>query len=78
MFLKKKKKKKKSNVYECVFQENRQDRDRVVVVQISGNNFCFREWNYFSSLEWGWKNILLYAKVINICMCLRKGNFSEV
>ena len=32
-----------------------------VIVQIGGDSFCFREWNYFSSLECGWKNILVYA-----------------
>ena len=56
---------KKSNIYECAFLvlcENRQDRDRAVIVQICGDSFCFREWNYFSSLECGWKNnIILYA-----------------
>ncbi len=45
------------------FCENRQDRDRTIVIQISGNSFCFKERNYFSSLECGWKNILLYAYV---------------
>ena len=45
------------------FCENRQDRDRTIVIQISGNSFCFKERNYFSSLECGWKNIPLYAYV---------------
>ena len=34
------------------------------IVQISGDSFCFRDWNYFSSLECGWKKTFLYAYVI--------------
>ena len=38
-----------------VVVENKQDRDRAAVIQISGDSFYFRERNYFSSVGCSWK-----------------------